>query len=240
MPLYHQLESELVERINSGEFKAGDTLPTEEQICAQYGVSRITVRRALDAMIASGLITRRRGVGTFVAAPLSGVRSVRISGSLDDFLASAAAMNQDVLSLGHARPSAEVAEALAIAEGDKVVRLELVSSLSAGPVLYLEVFFPLAVAGDLSMADLTPGMPVVRVIERKLKTRVVRASQLIAPDRADKTTARRLGLKVDTPILRITRIYYAADGTPIEVALVRHHPERYQYVVEFIARPAPA
>jgi GntR family transcriptional regulator len=240
MPLYHQLESELVERINGGEFKAGDTLPTEEQICAQYGVSRITVRRALDAMISSGLITRRRGVGTFVAEQPSGVRSVRITGSLDDFLANAGALNQEVLSLDRRPASAEVAGALAIAEGEKVTRLELISSLIAGPVLYLEVFFPLAVAGDLSMEDLTPGMPVVRVIERKMKTRVVRASQLIAPDRADKTTAKHLGLKVDTPILRITRIYYSADGTPIEVALVRHHPERYQYVVEFTARPTQA
>jgi GntR family transcriptional regulator len=239
MPLYHQLESDLVERINSGEFNAGDTLPTEEQICAQYGVSRITVRRALDAMITSGLIVRRRGVGTFVAEPPSGVRSVRITGSLDDFLANAGALNQRVLSLDRKPASGEVAQALAIAKGEEVVRLELVSSLSAGPVLYLEVFFPVAVAGDLSMNDLTPGMPVVRVIERKLKTRVVRASQLIAPDRADQSAAKHLGLKVDTPILRITRIYYAADGAPIEVALVRHHPERYQYVVEFTARPAP-
>jgi GntR family transcriptional regulator len=167
------------------------------------------------------------------------VRSVRITGSLDDFLANAGALNQRVLSLDRKPASGEVAQALAIAEGEEVVRLELVSSLSAGPVLYLEVFFPVAVAGDLSMNDLTPGMPVVRVIERKLKTRVVRASQLIAPDRADQSAAKHLGLKVDTPILRITRIYYAADGAPIEVALVRHHPERYQYVVEFTARPAP-
>lgn len=237
MPLYHQLESDLTRRISEGEFKTGDTLPTEEQICAQYGVSRITVRRALDAMIAGGLIVRRRGVGTFIAEPPSGVRSVRITGSLDDFLANAGALNNQVLALDRQAASAEVARALAIAAGEEVVRLELISSLSAGPVLYLEVFFPMAIGAQLNLADLTPGMPVVRVIERKLKTRVVRASQLIAPDKADKAASKALGLKVDTPILRITRIYYAADGSPIEVALVRHHPERYQYVVEFTARP---
>jgi GntR family transcriptional regulator len=237
MPLYHQLETDLVERISAGEYSAGDALPTEEQICAQYGVSRITVRRALDAMIASGLIVRRRGVGTFVTEAPSGVRSVRISGSLDDFLATAGALDPQVLSLGSARASKEVSEALAIREGEEVVRLELISSLSAGPVLYLEVFFPMSIGGDLELSDITPGMPVIRIIERKLKTRVVRASQLIAADVADATVAKHLGLEVDTPILRITRSYYAAGGQPIEVAIVRHHPERYQYVVEFTARP---
>ncbi|MBN8605550.1 MAG: GntR family transcriptional regulator [Caulobacterales bacterium] len=237
MPLYHQLETDLVERIKAGEFDTGDTLPTEEQICAQYGVSRITVRRALDAMIASGLIVRRRGVGTFVADRPSGVRSVRMSGSLDEFLANAGALNQQVLSLERAKASAKVAAALAIAKGEEVVRLELISSLSSGPVLYLEIFFPLSIGGGLQLGDITPGMPIVRIIERKQKLKVVRATQHIEPDIACETVAHHLGVEVDTPILHITRIYYAADGAPVEVALVRHHPERYQYVVEFSARP---
>ncbi len=237
MPLYHQLETDLVERIKAAEFETGDTLPTEEQICAQYGVSRITVRRALDAMIASGLIVRRRGVGTFVADRPSGVRSVRMSGSLDEFLANAGALNQHVLSLERAKASAKVATALAIAKGEEVVRLELISSLSSGPVLYLEIFFPLSIGGGLQLGDITPGMPIVRIIERKQKLKVVRATQHIEPDIACKTVADHLGVEVDTPILNITRIYYAADGAPVEVALVRHHPERYQYVVEFMARP---
>lgn len=239
MPLYHQLESDLVERIGAGEFAAGDTLPTEEQICAQYGVSRITVRRALDAMIASGLIVRRRGVGTFLADRPSSVRSVRISGSLDDFLASAGALNQEVLSLGEVAASAQVADALGIDEGEQVVRLELISSLSSGPVLYLEIFFPLAIGAGLSLSDITPGMPIVRIIERKRKIRVVRATQHITAGIAAKTVADHLQLQVDTPLLNITRTYYAADGSAVEVAVVRHHPERYQYVVEFTARPGP-
>src|SRR5438876_2061473 len=74
VPLYHQLEQDLLERIRTGEFGPGDALPTEGGICAQYGVSRITVRRALDALIAQGLIIRRRGVGSFVAQRREAVR----------------------------------------------------------------------------------------------------------------------------------------------------------------------
>src|SRR3954454_4112192 len=111
VPLYHQLEQDLLERITAGEFAPGDALPTEEGICEQYGVSRITVRRALDALIGQGLIIRRRGVGSFVAERREGVRSVRLSGSLDDFLATAGALAIEVLSLGETQPSEEVAAA---------------------------------------------------------------------------------------------------------------------------------
>ena len=104
-------------------------------------------------------------------------------------------------------------------------------------MLYLEIFFPLAIGGGLSLSVITPGMPIVRIIERKQKIRIVRATQHIEPDFACHAVARHLGIEVDTPVLNITRIYYAADGAPVEVALVRHHPERYQYVVEFTARP---
>jgi GntR family transcriptional regulator len=233
LPLYHQLEQDLRERISAGEFKPGDLLPTEERICEQYGVSRITVRRALDALIGQGLILRRRGVGSFVAERREGVRSVRLSGSLDEFLSTAGSLDQQVLSLAAVTPPAEVVAALELPAGEDAVRLELVSSLSAGPVIYAELYFPLAVGGVLEVADIAPGLPIVRIIERKLGLRVVRAHQLIEADLASPSTAGHLKIAAETPILRIRRVYYTAGDRPIEIAILRHHPERYQYVIDF-------
>jgi GntR family transcriptional regulator len=79
VPLYHQLEQDLRARIKGQEFKIGEALPTEERICAEYGVSRITVRRALETLIAEGLINKRRGVGTFVTSPPDAGVRLRIS-----------------------------------------------------------------------------------------------------------------------------------------------------------------
>jgi GntR family transcriptional regulator len=237
IPLYHQLERALHDRIGSGEFAPGDVLPTEEQICEQYGVSRITVRRALDALIAHGLIVKKRGVGSFVAERNEGVRSVRIAGSLDEFLATAGALEIEPLSLETLEPPPEVVDSLGLGEGENAVRLELISSLSQGPVIYLEVYFPEAIGRELSFDDIRPGVPVVRVIERKLNLRVVRAQQLIEADVAGPVAGRHLDLDPSTPLLRIRRVYYAAGDRPVEVAILRHHPERYQYFVEF--RPTP-
>lgn len=235
VPLYHQLEQDLVERINRGEFAPGVLLPTEERICEQYGVSRITVRRALDALIAQGLIVRRRGVGSFVAERRQGVRSVHLSGSLDDFLATAASLTIDVLSLGRVVPPPEVREALELAdEQTETMRLELTSSLGVGPVIYSEIYFP--AESGVTRADIAPGVPVIRLVERKLNVRVTHARQLIESILAGDEAGRRLGLPADTPVLRIRRVYYAAGGRPVEVAILRHHPDRYQYEIELRSR----
>jgi len=238
VPLYHQLEQDLLERICAGEFAPGDALPTEEGICEQYGVSRITVRRALDALIAQGMITRRRGVGSFVAERREAIRSVRLSGSLEDFLATAGALALDVLSLGEIEPSQEVRQALELGRGERAVRLELVSSLAAGPVIYLEAFFPVEIGQVLRREDIVPGQTVVRIAERKLNLRVVRAHQLIESDLAGETAARHLGISPQAPILRIRRVYYTAGDRPMELAILRLHPDRYQYEIEFRARAA--
>src|SRR5262249_7744767 len=160
LPLYHQLEQDLVERITGGEFEPGAALPTEERICEQYGVSRITVRRALESLFAQGLIVRRRGVGSFVAERKRGVRSVHLSGSLDDFLATAGALEVEVISLAPIDPPDDVREALELSpETAQVARLELTSSLEGAAVIYSEIYFPLE-AGVVP-ADIVPGVPVI-------------------------------------------------------------------------------
>ena len=237
IPLYHQLERELRERILAREFEPGALLPTEERICAQYGVSRITVRRALEALIADGLITKRRGVGTFVTQQAAGVRSVRLSGSLDEFLASAGALATQVLSLQEVVAPEAAVRGLQLRDGDNATRLELLSFLEGAPLGYSELYLPVSVGRQIQPMDVGEHLPVIRMIESKLGSRVVRAEQFIEADVAGKEAAKYLSLKPLTPLLKVTRIYYDMSGLPIEMIVARNHPERYRYAIDFVARP---
>ena len=239
IPLYHQLERDLRARIHASEFAPGSVLPTEERLCEEYGISRITVRRALDALTSQGLIIRRRGVGCFVAEQRDGVRSVRLVGSLDEFLASAGALEVHYLSLVTVDPPADVASALKLSAGEKVVRLELNSMLDGQPVAYLEIYLPVWAGQAVTREDVEAGMPTIRMIERKLNLRIARAEQLIEAGAAGEAAGAQLGLGAADPVLRVTRIYYASDGRAVEAVYVRYHPERYRYAIEFQAgRPA--
>jgi GntR family transcriptional regulator len=238
IPLYHQLEQELRARIHREEFKPGDALPTEERICSQYGVSRITVRRALDALIAEGLITKRRGVGTFVAPPASGnVRSVRLSGSLDEFLASAGTLATRVLTMEEILAPEEAVRGLQLEAGETCTRLELLSFLEGLPLGHHNLYLPLSVGRRVQPEDVGQRLPVIRMVEDKLGVRVVRAEQMLEADVAGPKAAMHLGLEETTPVLKVTRIYYDPSGTPMEMIVARNHPERYRYAIDFVARP---
>jgi GntR family transcriptional regulator len=236
LPLYHQLEQKLRARVHAAEFGPGDPLPTEERICEQYGVSRITVRRALDALIAQGLIVKRHGVGSFVVEPRTGGRSIALRGSLDEFLSGAAAMEPDRLSLTHDARNAEASAILELEPDARLTRIELVSRINGEPMAYLEIYFPPDVGARLERHDfITAGQPVIRVVEHRLNVRVARAQQTIASSVAGETAAAHLGLQPSDPVLFVTRAYYLASGRPIEAVFVRYHPGRYSYVIDFAA-----
>lgn len=237
IPLYYRLEQLLKERIERREFGPGDLLPTEEALCAAYGVSRITVRRALESLLAQRIIARRRGVGTFVAKESGAARSMRLMGSLDDLLTYPGRFSYRVLSRSEAPPPPRIASALGLADDVKAVRLEVIAFLENEPFAYSNFYFPEWVGAMIHKADTEPGLPIVRVIEKKINQRIVRAEQVVEPVLANAATARHLGIKTNAPLLEAIRTYYVGSGAPVEVAVVRYHPERYRYTMELVTQP---
>jgi GntR family transcriptional regulator len=231
VPLYYQLEQRLRERIVGAELEPGAPLPTEDRICLEYGVSRITVRRALESLQRQGLIERRRGVGSFVANRPTGINS-RLTGSLNEFLSVAGTLSIQFISLEECEPPTEVRRTLALGQDETAVLLRTTGSLEDRPVGYFEIWIPLDIGRQLKADDIKGNTPIVRLVETLARVRITRAQQTIEPDRAGDAAARYLHLDPETPILSVQRVYYAGDR-PIELARVRYHPDRYRYAIEF-------
>ncbi|MCX7864471.1 MAG: GntR family transcriptional regulator [Novosphingobium sp.] len=231
VPLYYQLEQRLRARIIANEFVPGNPLPTEDQICSQYKVSRITVRRALESLQRQGLIERRRGVGSFVAEKPKGINS-HLTGSLSEFLAMAGTLRTSCLSLEEVDAPADVRSRLQLGASKRVILLRTVGSLEEGPVAYLEIWFPLEIGSKLSPDQLGGNLPVIRLVEQVANIRITRAEQTIEPDHAGEEAGKHLQIDPKTPILNVSRIYFAGNR-PIELANVRYHPDRYRYAIEF-------
>ena len=237
IPLYSQLEHDLVDRIASGFYPTGVCLPTEEQLGQQYGVSRITVRKALRALISRGLILQRRGVGTFVVEQPRNVHAVHLSGSLDELLVSAhQQLSRRILSMESVRAPSEITEAFGMQADGAVLRLELVRESEIGPVAYSEVFIRSNMQDQISLDDFLRGEPIIYIVSRKLGERIGWASQVIQPALAGVVAGKHLGVSPETPVLRTERKYFNSNGVLMEVALLHHHPERYRYEVELLPR----
>jgi GntR family transcriptional regulator len=230
LPLYYQLEQQLRSRISAGEFPHGGTLPTEDQICREYKVSRITVRRALDGLQREGLIERRRGLGSFVCEKRIGINS-QLTGSLTEFMATAGSLRTSHLSLKKAKPPAAVRQKLKLDASDPATLLRTIGFLDGLPIAYYEIWVPSDIGDTLNVKEIDNNLPVIRAVERLGKVRVTRAEQTIGPGRAGDDAARHLHIDPDAPILHVERIYYAKER-PIELANVRYHPDRYRYAIE--------
>jgi GntR family transcriptional regulator len=235
IPLYYQLQQHLLERIRSGEFRAGDLLPTEEEFGSAYGVSRITVRRALEALLQQGVIARRRGVGTFVAPHEEPLKSVKLAGSLEDLLG-AADYSYKLLTRDVVVPPAHVREALALPQGADAVRLETINYSANEPFGYSEIFLPEDVGVLIHDRDFSGEIPLLWVVERKLGQRIGQAQQVIEPALAGRAAAERLGVKASAPLLKVLRTYFTEAGRPVEVVIARYHPERYRFTVHLSPR----
>jgi GntR family transcriptional regulator len=120
-PLYHQIEKSLLERIVSGQWPHGSQISTEEELCAAYGVSRITVRHALKNLAAKGYLVRNRGRGTFIQAPTltAGVRGLQSFSQEMSFLG--LEVGARVLSLERQPAPIAVAERLGLPLGEEIV-----------------------------------------------------------------------------------------------------------------------
>lgn len=233
-PAFRRLWSDLRAQLLAGEFAADVALPTEAELAAQAGVSRQTVRRAFQDLVAEGLVLRVPGRGTF-AVPASG-RYLRQFGSVEDLMALSADSQMEVLAPLEEVIDPEAAGRLQLV-GDEVSRTTFVRRHQGEPFSHTVVFLPpvlgarLGQAQELSIPGERSRATVIALLDGILERPIQDAEQSITVDRPTGSVARSLGLTADTPVLRIDRLYLDSAGTPVELAVSHFHPDRYSYRV---------
>ena len=227
-PLYHQVYVILRERIRNGSHRPGTRIPSEQKLAAAFGVSRITVKRAVDQLAAEGLVARHRGRGTTV---LSRLETPPVQGSLNGLLENLLAMGLktgvEVVDFAYERPPEEVRRALAHLEGEEVQKAVRVRSLDGEPFSYLTTYVPAEIGRSFGRRDLARS-PLLSLLER-CGVEVTSAEQTITATLADTDVARHLGVGVGAPLLSLTRVVRDQHGRPVEYINVLYRPDRYRY-----------
>jgi GntR family transcriptional regulator len=232
-PLYRQVEEHLARQIHDGVYAAGALLPSDARLCEMYRVSRITVRGAIDGLVAANLVRRRQGVGTLVLDSEQGVQTARLIGYVDDIHPY---MNFSMLESGRLPLPASVAARLGLEPGRSCQCFVGVNHIGKEPLSYLEDYYPDDVAGFLVEADYLGTLPPVRIVEMRSGRRFSHASQKIDAVAAPERVAAALGLAVGYPLIRMERAYFAADKSVLDVAVAHYHPSRYQFEIRIVPR----
>lgn len=226
-PLYHQIYLILRDQIHGGSYGRDDFLPTEQALMRQFGVSRITAKRALDELAAEGLAVRSRGRGTRVQLdnPSVPIRAP-IEGLLENLLSMGLKTEVELLDFDYVPATVEVAAALGCVIGAPVQRAVRLRRLKGEPFSHLVTHVPEAIGRSYTAQDLA-SRSLIALLERT-GAEVTRADQVITAALADTQIAPLLGLRVGAALIKMTRVVFDQQGRPVEFITGLYRPDRYQ------------
>ena len=228
---YRALADRLRADIAEHRYPPGQPLPTESQLSQVHGVSRQTVRRAFQDLVADGLVYRVPGRGTF--AYDDDGRHLRSSGSIEDLLALALDTELEMLSPPAVGIDIEAASRLRL-ETDEIVRLGFRRFHDGLPYCVTTAFLPVWLGRRLiDHPELSLGhrrqMTVLGVVQRLAGRPISGADQSITATGAPAELASHIDCRVGAPVLRVDRIYFDRDRQPLELAINHFNPARYTY-----------
>lgn len=220
---YQQIADSLRRRIEAGEFSAG-LLPSEAGLVEHYEASRVTVRRALEALREEGLVDARQGSGWFVEAARLPQDLAHLGTIEDQLLASGRTSERRILDFAFGPAPAEVAELLGT---DEVLMTRRLNLADGEPFALVTVWCPQAMASGLSR-DEVEARPFYELLDVELGS----ARQRIRAGAATADEATLLGMLPGGPVLRCRRLTEAVDGRPVLASEHTFPAHRTEFVVD--------
>lgn len=232
VPLYFQIATGMEGAIRSGAIPAGSRLDNEISIGRRLGLSRPTVRRAIQELVDKGLVVRRRGIGTQVVQGTV-TRPVELTSLYDDLSASSHAPTTQVLSSEVVPARSDVAAKLGVPEGSEVLYLRRQRGADGSPVAVLENYLP------SDFLDITAQQLETRGLYQILRSRGVAiaiARQTIGARRARSDEAELLGIAEGGPVLTMTRVAFDNAGRAVEYGTHCYRPDRYTFETTLVQK----
>lgn len=225
-PLYHQIFLVLRQRILDGVVTSGEKLPGEQELAELFGVSRITAKRALDELAASGLVVRERGRGTRVVERQTPVyQTPAAHGNLAPLLEMGETTQVSVLECDFVSADRAVSKALGLGEGWVVQRAVRVRSVGGEPFSHLTTFVPEEIGRTFGRGDLS-AHSMLSLLERA-GAEPTRAEQIVSATLADAEVASHLALEIGAPLLRVVRTVFDASDRAVEHLSALYRPDRF-------------
>lgn len=212
IPLYFQVTAQLEAAIDAGELAPGDRLPNEIELAGSLGLSRPTMRRAMEELVGKGLLVRKRGYGTQVANTQVH-RRVELTSLYDDLDAAGQHPTTEVLKLDPTRVNAAAAAAMGAEATQPLVYIERLRSADGRPLALMRNWLPPAYT-DVSKEQLaTDGL--YRILRARGVQPLV-AKQRITARSAGQREARLLKIRRGRPLIAVQRTAFDPDGHAIE------------------------
>ncbi len=234
LPYYHQIKKWLHEKLLQGVYQPGQQIPSEAALCKAFKVSRTVVREAIDDLANEGLLYRRQGKRTLVAAPKITESLVQnLTGFYQDMVAHGLTPITRVLEQRIIPAPPLIADRLCIPAGEKTINLTRLRLIDGEPIAWTTTYIPYAICPALLDEDLT-AQSLYTLLEERYGLIIARGRRVLEAIVANAEDARLLGIKSGAPLVLIKNVSYLRDGRPIEYFEGKHRGDRSQFEVELI------
>jgi GntR family transcriptional regulator len=227
-PLHAQLRDALRARILDGELAPGAKLPSESELTAEHGVSRITVRQALAALQTEGLILKLHGKGAFVSHPRAAQSLNRLQGLNEAMAPEQHAVSSKRLAWREVKPPAAVARQLQLPAGETVYHLQTLRYLDREPLSLNSSYLPRFLGERLARVDFSQ-RDLIDVFEREGGLEIGEAQLEIGAGLAKPQEAKLLQLEPGAPVLQVERLLHLASGGPVHVETAVYRADTFRY-----------
>lgn len=237
VPLYHQLKEALKERIRSGKYPGNGPLPGERQLVEEFGVSRTTVRQALNDLVGEGLLFRRHGKGTFVTPSKIKKNLGYLRGFAEELQDHGEEVDVKILSADPRRVSPEVRSRLQLGDESQTCVIRRLVSVQDWPVFIDISYLPWSIGRLISRPELRR-RPIYNILE-SLGYTIAEGEEVVQADLAEERESKLLAIDAGSPVLRVKRITLTSNLSPIEYAEATYRADRYEYRIHLRRNPGP-
>ncbi|MDT8067992.1 MAG: GntR family transcriptional regulator [Terriglobia bacterium] len=223
-PAYRRIQSEILQRIENGDLKMGDSVASERMLAKAHGVSLMTARQALVGLEREGLVERRRGAGTFVAPPK--IHFNKLMSFTEQLTGRSLNPTSKVLSHKVVADEPEVAARLSLPFNAPLIKLERLRLGSGEPFAIETCYLAAESFPELTRAALERGS-LFSLLEREYGVEIAHADEEVDATVADAYLARVLAVNPGHPLLRIRQTIFSGRGTPTVCVLGLYRADRH-------------
>jgi GntR family transcriptional regulator len=235
VPLYHQMEQILLERISRPDM-VNRLLPSEAELGEMFGVSRATVKKALDNLANRGLLNRRRALGTRVTRPQITEDLARLTSYTEEMEAKGLTIRTQLLNVRLHAPARDISERLKLQPGEQSLQIKrLRGTNELFPVVLLQTEIPSRFSIDPS-EDFS--LSLYRIIEQKYRIPIDGAEEIISAGKANDEEAAKLLISRGGSVLIMERLTYTRSQEPLEFVRAVYRPDRYQFSIRLKRSPS--
>lgn len=229
LPMYRKIADTIRSKINSGEYKVGEVIPTEAELREEFSVSRVTIRQALKLLIENDELESVQGSGTYVKEKKVNYDIYQQSSFKEKWAHLNVATHSDVITFEITKPSILMAENLNINENDRIFYVKRVRYIEDNPITVEETWLPLALFPDLTYHVMQNSK--YEFIEKTKGFVIDRSEQEIIPILPPEEISTLLGIDPNQPIIEKRTRSYLQDNTVFEYSRNYFKPSDYKFTL---------